>query len=150
MTTKLISVAGLRQGSMVKLSQGFTLLELMIAMLLMTLLLAMAVPSYQQYLIRTHRANAIEALLAASSCQQTIYAAEFHYDTRRCMPAESSGRYSYRMEPAEVASTTVFAVIASPLGVQLQDSCNELLLDQSGWREISGPEDFRRKCWEGR
>jgi type IV pilus assembly protein PilE len=132
------------------LYRGFTLLELMIVLLLITVLVAMAVPSYQQYLQRSHRVMAAEALLAAASCQQSIYAAEFHYDTRRCIPAESGNRYSYRMEPADAASTIVFAVIASPLGAQQQDACKQLSLDQSGWRGIGGPEELQRKCWEGR
>ncbi len=136
--------------SMPTKNSGFTLLELMIVLLLITLLVAMAVPGYQQYLQRSHRVSAAEALLAAASCQQNIYAAEFHYDTRRCIPIDPGGRYSYRMEPTDTASTTVFAVIASPLGAQQEDSCKELSLDQSGWRAISGPEEIQRKCWEGR
>lgn len=150
MDSKFKPDAGQNHVAMRKRSKGFTLLELMIALLLITVLVAMAVPSYQQYLLRNHRVNAIETLLAAASCQQAIYAAEFRYDTRRCLPAEPSDRYNYRMEPAEAASTTVFTVIARPMGVQQQDSCYELLLDQSGWRSTSGPEDSKRKCWEGR
>lgn len=136
--------------SMPSTNRGFTLLELMIVLLLITLLVAMAVPSYQQYLQRSHRVIATDALLAAAGCQQNIYAAEFHYDTRRCIPTDSSGRYSYRMEPTDTASTMIFAVIASPLGAQQEDTCKELSLDQSGWRTISGPEEIQRKCWEGR
>jgi type IV pilus assembly protein PilE len=150
MTERERSNPASEHASMVELRKGFTLIELMITLLLVTLLVAMAVPSYQQYLVRNHRINAIEAILAAASCQQIIYATEFHYDTRRCLPEKPSDRYRFRMEPAEAASTTVFTVIATPSGVQEQDSCNELLLDQSGWRDISGPADYRRKCWEGR
>ena len=129
---------------------GFSLLELMIVLLLITLLLAMAVPGYQNYLLRVHRATAIEALLAIASCQQAIYAEAFHYDTRRCLPDLQIDHYSFRMEPPDTASTTVFTAIASPLAEQLMDQCIELILDQSGWRNISGPEEIQRKCWEGR
>lgn len=130
--------------------RGFTLLELMLVLLLITALVAMAVPSYQQYVQRSHRINAIEALLAAASCQQNIYAARFRYDTRSCIPSDTSGRYHFRMEPADTASTTVFTVIATPQGAQMQDACEGLALDQSGWRSISGDEELQRKCWEGR
>lgn len=133
-----------------KLARGFSLLELMIVLLLITVLVAMAVPSYQQYVQRSRRASAIEALFAAASCQQNLYATVFHYDTRSCIPTDSTGNYSYRMDPTDAASTTVFTVIASPLGPQQQDACKELLLDQSGWRSISGAEELQRKCWEGR
>lgn len=130
--------------------KGFTLLELMLVLLLLTTLVAMAVPSYQQYLLRSHRTGAINELLAAASCQQNIYADRFRYDTRSCIPTDTTGRYSYRIEPIEAASTTIFTVIATPEGTQLQDACEELMLDQSGWRSIGGAEELQRKCWEGR
>lgn len=129
---------------------GFSLLEVMIALLLVSLLLAMAVPGYQQYTLRVQRATAIEALLATAACQQSIYAESFHYDTRRCLPALETNHYSFRLEPTDAASTTVFTAIAIPLAAQLRDRCDELMLDQSGWRSISGPEELQRKCWEGR
>jgi type IV pilus assembly protein PilE len=130
--------------------RGFTLLELMIVLLLVTVLVAMAVPSYQQYLARTHRAAAIEILLSTASCQQNIYAAEFRYDTRRCLANDPGGNYEFRIEPKNTASTTVFTVIARPVGAQQQDPCQELSLNQSGWRDTSGPAEQSRKCWEGR
>jgi type IV pilus assembly protein PilE len=133
-----------------RLAAGFSLLELMIVLLLITLLLAMAVPGYQNYMLRVHRATAIEALLAVATCQQAIYAESFHYDTRRCLPGLQTDHYSFRMEPPDTASTTVFTAVASPLAGQQQDQCDDLMLDQSGWRSISGPEDLQRKCWEGR
>jgi len=131
-------------------SPGFTLLELMIVLLLITVLTAMAVPSYQQYRVRNHRAGAIELLLSAAVCQQNVFASEFRYDTRRCRPNDPSGNYEFRIEPEDTASTTVFTVIASPVGAQQQDPCQELTLNQSGWRDISGEAGLARKCWEGR
>ena len=136
--------------SIVRPSPGFTLLELMIVLLLATLLLAMAVPSYQQYVMRVHRATAIEILLATAGCQQQVYAERFRFDTRRCLPGNDDGNYSFRMDPPDTASTTVFTVIATPLAAQQMDPCKELILDQSGWRSISGPEELQRQCWEGR
>ncbi|HET6563868.1 MAG TPA: type IV pilin protein [Xanthomonadales bacterium] len=136
--------------SLVRQSLGFTLLELMMVLLLVTLLLAMAVPSYQQYMLRVHRATAIEALLAAAGCQQQVYAERFSFDTRRCLPGNGDGNYNFRMDPPDTASTTVFTVIATPLAAQQLDRCKELILDQSGWRSIGGPEELQRKCWEGR
>lgn len=122
----------------------------MIALVLATVLLAMAVPSYQQYRLRVNRTTAIETLLAIASCQQGIYAQDFRFDTRRCLPESQDGLYRYRMDPPDTASTTVFTIIATPLAAQQLDGCEELSLDQSGWRSISGPAELQRKCWEGR
>ena len=129
---------------------GFTLLELMVVMALLAMLVALAVPTYQQYLQRSHRTQAIQVLLAVAACQQDIFAREFRFDTRRCLPTHPGPHYLFRMDPQDAAGTSVFTVIASPQGSQLQDECLELRLDQSGWRSISGPEHIQRKCWEGR
>jgi len=139
-----------RSGCQAERFKGFTLLELMLVLLLITTLVAMAVPSYQQFVQRSHRVSAIESMLATASCQQNIYAVRFRYDTRSCIPENSAGHYRFRMEPEEAASTTVFTVIATPHGTQKQDACGELSLDQSGWRSIGGAEELQRKCWEGR
>lgn len=130
--------------------KGFSLLELMIVMSLMALLTALAVPNYQQYLQRNYRTEAIQVMLGVAACQHNIFAAEFRFDTRRCLPESAVTHYRFRIEPQDTASTSVFTVIASPMGEQQQDKCQELSLDQSGWREISGEEHLQRKCWEGR
>lgn len=139
-----------QQGVRPERHYGFSLLELMLVLLLVTVLVAMAVPSYQQYRLRVNRATAIEALLAVASCQHGIYARDFHFDTRRCLPESPDGHYHFQMDPDDTASTTVFTVIAIPQAAQQLDRCQELRLDQSGWRSITGPQELQRKCWEGR
>lgn len=129
---------------------GFSLLELMIALLLVAVLLSLAIPNYQRYTLRVHRTSAIETLLAIASCQQSLYAERLRYDTRQCIPQDSGGYYSFRLEPPDTASTTVFTAIANPLAGQQADPCQSLALNQSGWRSISGPQELHRKCWEGR
>jgi type IV pilus assembly protein PilE len=54
-------------------TQGFTLIELMIAVVIVGILSAIAMPSYQNYLVKSSRAAAQTELLEMASLQEKIY-----------------------------------------------------------------------------
>ena len=130
--------------------RAYSLLELLIVCSLLAILLTLAVPTYTQYLARSHRSAIIEKLLAVTACQQRLYAREFGYDTHHCLPPEPGEYYTLRFEPAAQADLSAFRVFADPVGSQASDVCGSLSLDEAGLREISGPVEWSRKCWEGR
>jgi len=129
---------------------AFTLMELMVACALVAVLLSLAIPAYQRYLLRAHRSTAIENLLSAAACQERIYASAFHYDTNRCLLAGVDDYYDVRFEPAQTANAESFVITAEPVRIQALDVCGTLSLDQSGIRAISGSAQHLRACWEGR
>ncbi len=126
-----------------------TLIELVIVMAVMGILLALAVPSYQSYMLRVHRTEAIRILLQASMCQQRIYASHGNYDTKQCHPGSEYQRYQITYQPPDTQGRTYIAM-ASPKGAQLADPCGSLSLDQNGARSISGAGGSIMKCWNGR
>lgn len=128
---------------------GYSMLEIAIVLLIVSILLTLALPSYQGYTRRVHRTEAIQELLTMAGCQARIYAQTGYYDTTRCR-RDFEGRYVVGTEPPETASTTNYLLIASPLGSQAADSCGALTLDNTGTRGISGPKDRIRACWNGR
>jgi type IV pilus assembly protein PilE len=130
-------------------SHGMTLIELVIVMAVMGILLALAVPSYQSYMLRVHRTEAIRMLLQASMCQQRIYARHGNYDTNQCRPGSEYQRYQVTYQPPDTLGRTYIAM-ATPQGAQLADPCGSLSLDQNGARSISGVGSSIMKCWNGR
>ncbi len=54
-------------------SQGVTLLELMIVAVIVGILAIVAVPSYRQYVMRAHRAEAKTALMRLATNQERFY-----------------------------------------------------------------------------
>ena len=130
-------------------SNGVTLIELVIVMAVMGILLATAVPSYQRYMLRVHRTEAVRLLLQASMCQERVYASFGNYDTNKCRPGSEYKQYRVSYTPTDTQSG-IYLAMATPAGAQIADPCGSLSLDQNGARKISGMRISATKCWSGR
>lgn len=129
---------------------GMSLIEITLVLALLGLMLSFAIPSYQSYLGRGHRVDAIRLLLSAAACQQRYRARHGAFNTTRCTGNSVSEFYRLRIEPERQSSSHEFVLIAEPLNRQKNDICASLSLDHSGTRGISGPKDRLQKCWAGR
>ena len=129
---------------------GMTLIEVVLVAGLLALLLSLAMPAYQSYLLRGHRVEAIRLLLAAAACQERHRARTGAFDTTRCTGNSDNEFYRLVIEPEGQSSSTEFLLIAEPIDRQQHDICGNLSLDQSGTQGISGPQDKLHKCWAGR
>ena len=129
--------------------KGMTLIELVIVVAVMGILLAIAIPSYSGYMLRVHRSEAIRMLLQASMCQERIYAGLDRYDTSKCRPVSEYQRYRISYASPDGLERSYIAM-ATPQGVQLDDACGSLSLDQNGAKGISANNVSVTKCWNGR
>jgi type IV pilus assembly protein PilE len=128
---------------------GFTLLEILIAMVVVAILLALAIASYQRYVVRAQRAEAVRILLGAAGCQERQRAQTGYYDTSRCASGLDTRHYAFRIEPDGETEALEFRVFAEPRRRSPADRCGSLSLDQAGTRTISGPGSLA-DCWGGR
>ena len=138
------------ENSSVRQIRGVTLIELVVVVAIMAVLTALAVPSYQRYAQRGHRADAVRVLLEMAACQERVRAETTYYDTSLCMQNSSSEHYRFSFEPGGEMQTLAFRAIASPGKLSRNDPCGDLHLDHTGNRGIGGTEDRLAACWGGR
>ena len=130
-------------------STGMTLIEIVLVVCLLALLLSLALPSYQAYLERGRRVDAVRLLLTAAACQERHRARTGSFDTTRCAASSSNEFYQLTIEPVGQPSSNYFVLTADPINGQQNDICGSFSLDQSGTQGISGPAEKLRKCWAG-
>jgi len=133
-----------------KSCRGFSLLELMIALLILSILLGFAVPSYHRYMQRAQRAEAVRMLLAVAGCQERTRAQTGYYDTTRCLDVFESAYYTVSVDPPEDTASNLFTLIAERSRSGSDDACGALSLDQSGARSVEGDASLTAECWSGR
>lgn len=133
-----------------KCPAGWSFVEIITAMAIVAILLALAMPSYRQYLQRGHRAEAVRSLLQVAACQERIRAVAGRYDTTRCISQPAGGHYRITLKPAGATASLVFKALATPVRASSGDYCGELGIDQSGRRSISGASARLGACWGGR
>jgi type IV pilus assembly protein PilE len=133
----------------IRISKGFSLLELVVVLALMAVLLTIAVPSYRQYVQRTERAEAIRLMLAIAGCQERTRANTGFYDTTKCLDGLSHNSYSLQIRSTGIPSSPGFTVTAEPNIFEGND-CGTLGLDHTGARSITSENGTLSACWGGR
>lgn len=137
-------------------SKGFTLIELLVAIMIVGILTAVAVSSYQDYTVRAQRADAKTALLEVAGWMERNYTATGAYNVTAAgtaigasdtpitqSPREGTARYNISFTAAP--SATAYTVQAVPTGTDAE--CGTLTLNQQGTQTESGSGTVA-DCWQ--
>lgn len=131
-------------------SRGFTLMEMMIVVVILAILAAIALPSYQKYVLRSHRAEGQALLSEAAARQERYFAQNNSYAGTAAalnMTSYVAGLQYYGLAISNVGAST-YTLTATATGSQARDSeCLTLTLDQAGSRGASGT-GTASSCWQ--
>jgi type IV pilus assembly protein PilE len=132
---------------------GFTLIELMIAVVVVAILAAIAYPSYAEYLRKSRRADAKLLLTLAGERLERCFAECNSYTAPACgapcpvLPMSSSEGY-YRIDTGPINATS-WTLVAKPVAGKSQASdaaCTSFTMTSQGTKSATGT--AAAKCWE--
>lgn len=114
-------------------NRGFTLVEVMVAVVVIALLAAIAYPSYVRWVQRSHETAAQSLLLRASNLQERFLLDRRQYASSLAelgltTPSDIAARYSISMTASATGSPT-YTITATPIGQQADMSTLEVKHD---------------------
>ncbi|MGH8460242.1 MAG: type IV pilin protein [Stenotrophobium sp.] len=136
-----------------KTQTGFTLIELMVAVVVAGILASIAIPSYRESVARANRAQAQAALLGLAQAMERYFTRYNSYQvadpdsvnddgTPAIYPANvpGSGAPFYRLSVKISADGSDYSIQAVPVsgGAQAGDKCGSFTYDAGGAQGISG------------
>ena len=128
---------------------GFTLIELMIVVAVVAILASIAVPSYQEQIRKSRRAQAKADLVEYAQLAERYFTVNntyvgFTLPTSQS-PREAGATARYNL-PAPTTTATTFTLTANATGAQASDRCGDLSITNTGQKGETGSASLE-ECW---
>lgn len=131
---------------------GFTLVEVMIVVAVVALLAGIALPSYQEYVRRAHRAHAQATLVQAAQWMERAATVRGTYPLTNQIPADLLRVEGGRYHVVAASDGATYTLTAIPTAGQATDPCAAYRITETGRRsqETVGsltPSLAEDACW---
>jgi type IV pilus assembly protein PilE len=152
--------------------QGFTLVELIVAMVILATLAAIAIPSYNQYVLKAHRTEVKSALMDAASLEERFFSTsnlytnnpmQLGYGVAATPVTVGTGYYIISnitvtlpvapagASPGGTPATYLITAVPNPGSMQVNDTqCAVFTINSAGQQTAlnSGGTDNTANCWQ--
>jgi type IV pilus assembly protein PilE len=131
-------------------ARGWTMLELVIALIILAILVALAIPAYNNQIIKARRADGHALLFEAAQREQQFFTANNTYTSTigsggLDMSATSQEGY-YTLSVATTATT--YTLTATRVSPQTADTyCGNLTLTHQGVKGVTNATWTADRCW---
>jgi type IV pilus assembly protein PilE len=127
-------------------------MELLVTVAIVTVVTSIALPSYKNHVIRSHRGDAMAALLRVANAQEKFYLQNNTYTDDLAdlnIDGTDHGYYDLAITAADVNGFTATAETANGGPQEDDDACNRYQIDSTGARSASdgGGGDNTTYCW---
>ncbi len=145
-------------------SRGFSLIELVVAVVIVSILAAIAIPSYQRYALQAHRTDAKSALLDMASLEERYFSTNNTYSQTPSdlgyalpvpFPVGLNGYYQITTLTVVAATPPAagnngtpasYTITATAVGIQVNDTqCLTFTINSAG-QQTATP-DPQGNCW---
>jgi len=139
-----------------KSSRGFSLIELLIVIVVLSLLTVIATVSYQDSVRKARRGDAKAVLLELAQLMERNYTETNRFDKDTAdndytLPFNTSpkdGTKTYYNITLPTLTPQTFTLQAAPIAPQTKDTrCMTLTLDNTGTKGMSGGSSTSAECW---
>ncbi|MBU1436252.1 MAG: prepilin-type N-terminal cleavage/methylation domain-containing protein [Gammaproteobacteria bacterium] len=136
--------------------RGFNLMELMVAVTIIGIIVAVALPSYNSHMLNTRRTASAACVVELGQFMERVYTTSMSYAVDNGGVATVLPNTSCRNDLAVYYTMTLtttpqtFTLTATPIGSQAKDTtCGVLTLNQAGTRTAAGSATAAkvRECW---
>lgn len=114
-------------------SAGFTLIELLIAVAIIGILAAIAIPSYQGYVERSNLTEAKSALMDAAGQMERYYTSNYKY-SGATVSVDLSDDNPYSIGSPSIYSSGAGFVLSATGSGRVPDDCGTIWIDSLGQR----------------
>ena len=136
-----------------KKSNGFSLIELMIVVVIVGILAKVAFPAYQSYVLKSHRTAAINAIMDLGSREARYYTTNNAYTTNLTTLGYASAAVTggtsttyYNLSVVAASAPAAITMMAAPAGTQTSDSCGTYTYTDLGQKGITT--GTLSDCWK--
>ena len=136
--------------------RGFTLIELMIAVVVMVILMSIAIPSYQENVARSRRSEVQAAIVTLAQALERYFTINNTYTGASLGGAtpifppnvpSTGGQPNYILSLTIPAGGNTYTITATRSGGNAADKCGDFTLAASGARGVLGGSKTLAECW---